>query len=236
MRYLFDAEQDLPVFGRNLAEAVAWCADRATPSDAGDRLWTPSLRPRQLVERPTYAEIQAAYRQPVGHRGPYLEPAAAFEAFRPPVRAAIVAQVVSARSRCLKDEGRYPNDVRLDVAGGRLLLFDPEASLADGAAEDITHGFFDGDNLPAWDTWVAYSHDSERYALREELRRAGDDAWTSLDFVDALVSWVPPALLEIVDEGIEANPDESIKWADTVNTRLTRALRRAGLLSAERDR
>jgi len=33
-----------------------------------------------------------------------------------------------------------------------------EENLADGAAKHPSKGFFDVDNTPPWDTWVAFSH------------------------------------------------------------------------------
>ena len=60
---------------------------------------------------------------------------------------------------------------------GRLLLFAPQDSLSDGAATVASEGFFDTDNVPAWDTW-----------------RYFDD--------QTLVSWVPHQLISKVQSGI----------------------------------
>jgi len=44
-------------------------------------------------------------------------------------------------------------------------------------------------NVPPWDTWVAFS---------EKM----------------LVSWVPPALIDVAQMGIDVNPEECIGWAE----------------------
>ena len=73
---------------------------------------------------------------------------------------------------------------------GRLLLYSPAESLADGAAQYASKGFFDVDNMPPWDTWVAFSHGT-------------------------LLSWVPPQLERLVQSGIDANPECCIRWMDS---------------------
>ena len=82
------------------------------------------------------------------------------------------------------------------LAGGRLLAYFPDAELSDGAAEAETRGFFDVNNAPPWDTWVALFRDE------------GGDLSTS----DCLVAWVPGALVESVDRGIYVNPEQCILW------------------------
>jgi hypothetical protein len=74
-------------------------------------------------------------------------------------------------------------------ARGKLLLFVPSQTLMDGAAKYRSNGFFDVNNVPPWDTWVDFS---ER----------------------TLVSRVPPVLVEAAQQGIDANPEACIRWAD----------------------
>lgn len=49
--------------------------------------------------------------------------------------------------------------------------------------------FFDVDNVPPWDIWVGYTD-------------------------GALLTWVPTALIEAAQMGIDANPEQCIHWAD----------------------
>ena len=100
-----------------------------------------------------------------------------------------------------------------DLGGGRLLVYFPDVNLFCGAAEDETNGFFDVDNVPAWDTWVAYfavgnHHSSGSY----------------------LISWIPPQFVELVSRGIYVNPEECIVWLEDAGVSFAYDLRREGLL------
>jgi hypothetical protein len=81
---------------------------------------------------------------------------------------------------------------------GRLLHFDPSASLSDGAAQVASEGFFDADNTPPEDTWVDFVEKPE-------------GRWTAFD--SYLVCWIPAELVEAAIAGIEANPEECLRWA-----------------------
>ena len=88
-----------------------------------------------------------------------------------------------------------------DLSGGRLLAYFPDAELSDGAAEQETAGFFDVNNAPPWDTWVALFRDPS----------AGNTSYS-----DYLVSWVPRDFVELAARGINVNPESCILWlADT---------------------
>jgi len=95
---------------------------------------------------------------------------------------------------------RYPTPLPVtpmgDLQGGRLLVYFPDLDLCDGAAEVESRGFFDVNNAPPWDTWVAFVHypdDSER---------------------SFLVAWAPPAFVQLANAGIQVNPEECVKWLD----------------------
>jgi hypothetical protein len=97
------------------------------------------------------------------------------------------------------------------LGGGRLLMFAPDDSLSDGAAEVNTNGFFDFDNIPPWDTWVAYLYESE--------------------LLNYFVSWIPAQLIELADTGIEVNPEACIRWLEELDSPVVTALREESLLS-----
>jgi hypothetical protein len=103
--------------------------------------------------------------------------------------AAIVDLLTNARSQALRQSLKQPDSRSVALRGGRLLLFAPENNLSDGAAEYASMGFFDVDNVPPWDTWIVMF---EKY----------------------LVSWVPPQLVRLVQEGLDVNPEQCILWAD----------------------
>ncbi|MCG8586527.1 MAG: hypothetical protein MI757_17595, partial [Pirellulales bacterium] len=102
-----------------------------------------------------------------------------------------------------------------DLRQGRLLLFFPDATLFDGAAEAETGGFFNVQNAPAWDTWVAYFEDSR----------------TNDSYSNYLVAYIPGALLQTVEFGIVVNPEESIAWLENTDTFLAKRLKDTGVIT-----
>jgi hypothetical protein len=81
---------------------------------------------------------------------------------------------------------------------GRLLVYCPDMSLNCGTAESLSGGFFDVDNTPAWDTWVALVHRRDSYGYHQ---------W--------LIAWIPSVLLPLVQAGMDAIPEECIFWLDS---------------------
>jgi hypothetical protein len=101
------------------------------------------------------------------------------------------------------------------LAGGRLLAYFPDAELSDGAAEQETGGFFDVNNAPPWDTWVALFR---------------DDRTTDRSYQEFLVSWVPPGFVALAERGLSVNPESCIVWLADVEAPLCDELRAHGLL------
>jgi hypothetical protein len=95
-----------------------------------------------------------------------------------------VAEVVARRSRLTAGASAENRETNV---GGRLLLYTPSENLACGAAEASSNRFFDVNNVPPWDIWVDFSEGT-------------------------LVSWVPPALLDVAQMGIYVNPEACIRW------------------------
>src|SRR5262249_30261083 len=72
-------------------------------------------------------------------------------------------------------------DLETVVAGGRLIAYSPDFNLACGTSEFETKGYFDVDNTPPWDTWVALL-----------------DAPNAKHWESSLIAWVPPAFIPLV--------------------------------------
>src|SRR5215469_13736272 len=98
-----------------------------------------------------------------------------------------VETLVQRRLELLRNEARSLETINPEE--GKLLLFTPQDSLSDGAATVASDGFFDVDNVPAWDTWLYF------------------DGHT-------LLSWIPPQLISKVQSGVDVNPEACIKWAE----------------------
>jgi len=99
------------------------------------------------------------------------------------------------------------------LCNGHLLAYFPETNLYDGAAEIHTDGFLDVDNLPGWDTWVAFFEDEPE-----------------TNYGSYLIAWIPPQFVELVSEGIDCNPEECIMWLSDTKVSFAQQLRHEGLL------
>ena len=117
-------------------------------------------------------------------------------------RESSVRTVASRRERAVKlDPASGPASRR----AGRLLVYFPDANLADGAAEVASRGFFDVDNVPPWDTWIALANDGP--------------AIVDSSFHEYVIAWVPRELIGEAQAGIDVNPEECIVWLDDVDVR-----------------
>lgn len=85
------------------------------------------------------------------------------------------------------------------AVAGRFMVYFPDESLRDGYAELVSLGFFDVDNVPAWDTWVSFHVEDD--ASWPHPRRY-------------VLCYVPAALVDLADEGIDGNPEQCIEWLD----------------------
>jgi hypothetical protein len=99
--------------------------------------------------------------------------------------------------------GRLPNNSRvfafgvavnatkvMPVSAVRAVICRPSDNLFCGAADVSSNGFFDSNNVPPWDLWLGFLNGT-------------------------LVSWVPPALVDVAAMGVFVNPEECIRWTDS---------------------
>jgi hypothetical protein len=106
-------------------------------------------------------------------------------------RTELVEALAEKRASLLRDMNAFPAAVSSDLAGGRLLVYEPDSNVEDGASEYMSKGYFDERDAPPWDTWVCY-------------------------FDCQLISWVPPCLLDLVRAGIGTNPVDCIRFVEEV--------------------
>jgi hypothetical protein len=211
----FDLKSD--AVRRSLAETIAWCKNqqiisaveesdeakhqRKLAEQAGEliqrayaergKFWNRVLRRKytnsrlwqrgmELYSRAdlTFAPLKDQLRSPAISPNGSVSDAQSQEK-----RVEVVRSVIAKRAEVLLLT-EHPTDLN----AGKLLLYSPDENLADGAARYASRGFFDDDNVPPWDTWVAFSDDT-------------------------LLTWVPPQLLELAQRGIDVNPECCIRWA-----------------------
>jgi hypothetical protein len=115
----------------------------------------------------------------------------------PSSRRDAVDDVRRSRSRCLYYDGHASADPATIVSGGRLIAYCPDSNLACGVCEAETKGYFDVDNTPPWDTWVALL-----------------DAPNVKDWESSLIAWVPSVFVPLVQAGIKVIPEQCVLWLD----------------------
>jgi hypothetical protein len=124
-------------------------------------------------------------------RSPQLKPRNALgEDITEAERQQIVTEVISRRSKLLASDRTIEIGHVYPEELGRLLIYYPAEHVADGASRYASKGFYDPFDAPPWDLWV--------------LHEQGE-----------LLSWVPAILIPLAQEGIDANPVDCIRWADS---------------------
>jgi hypothetical protein len=188
-------ELRLAEYRRRLAQAIAWCGARATADN-------PRASLRTLEAPPSISDASDLERE----------------------RA--VDRIAIEREQALRRSQATPYRAGARRGGppgaGRLLLYEPDMNLFDGAAELESRGFFDVDNIPPWDTWVYYVRYGD-WRMEGDPPLPGSGAHASAG-ASYLVSWVPPELVELADAGVSVNPERCIVWASDVDSAFTRRL------------
>jgi hypothetical protein len=157
---------------------------------------------QRLVETIAWCESRASIDDPAG--------SLRTDELRPRIlernRAACVSSLASVRA------GRTQSqlDAVRGLGGGGLLAYFPDAELSDGAAQEETRGYFDINNAPPWDTWLALLADGG----------PSDSAYG-----EYLVAWVPPAFVPLAQSGISVCMEDSIVWLDKLNTPASQRIR-----------
>jgi len=106
-------------------------------------------------------------------------------------RPLVVEELSAKRAELLRQHDAHPKFISSELAGGKLLIYEPDYNVDDGSSQEQSKGYFDGKDAPPWDTWVCY-------------------------FECQLISWVPPALLDLVQAGIATNPVDCIRFVEEV--------------------
>jgi hypothetical protein len=137
-------------FRKRLSETVAWCDTKEWAAHPGQGLCTPLLRPPEMRDNMQAIIDSLRLLQKNGEQLA-VEQVAINRQWQ-----GNGEQLATKRASFLQArEFAFSQPVRF-LLGGRLLAFDPQNSLDDGLAGEVTQGFFDDCNIPAWDTWISY--------------------------------------------------------------------------------
>jgi hypothetical protein len=110
--------------------------------------------------------------------------------------------------------GSAPTEASIDLRGGWLLALEVDCQLAEGACEAASQGFFDGNDTPPWDTWIALVKD-------DTLPKGSGDRY--------LLSWVPPTFVDQAQAGSLVSSTDCLWWFGRGDHELEIALRERGL-------
>jgi hypothetical protein len=70
-------------------------------------------------------------------------------------KSAVIDKIISTRSTLLAESGVELIPVSELHHYGRIMIFDPDSTVVDGAPEAESAGYVDGGDAPPWDTWMA---------------------------------------------------------------------------------
>jgi uncharacterized protein (TIGR02996 family) len=197
----------LLLFRQRVAEAIAWCSERDSKV-----LRTPELMPH--LDR--------------GASG--IEPL--WRARRPWERMQQVHRLGQRRAAALGKLEIWPETPADDLAGGRLLLFDPDEAAGERRGRLTSEGYIDTYLAPAWDTWLFYFDDGADGHRRAHAHWEAE--WIvrrkvePVPYPSYLVAWVPPALVPAVDWDRSVNARPSLEWAENAECALSTRLRELG--------
>ena len=123
------------------------------------------------------------------------------------------------RNRRLYSDRQVPGNLETVIAGGRLIAYSPDCHLACGMSEVETKGYFDVNNTPPWDTWVALLH-----------------APNAKHWESSLIAWVPSVFVPLVQAGINVIPEQCVLWLDDCPASLQQLWNKVSMTEREEPR
>jgi hypothetical protein len=172
---------------KRLAETIRWCSTRGSGKDPAGSLRNSALKPGSF-----------------GGQGEQALP----EDERHARRQETAEKLATARRKLVRQETFGYWKELPDLGGGRILLYEPDRSKFDGAAQKASKGLFDLNSAPPWDTWLCY------FAAEPGL----------------LLAWIPPELVPLAESGLKKVKDGSLSWAAEQEGELSKQLKEWGML------
>jgi hypothetical protein len=183
---------------KRLSECIAWCRQCGDDLDPAHCLRSPDLMPWSSDGKKSYSRElwEGDGRQQN-----------------------IVSRLCQKREVLLRANGSYPDPDKVNLMGGRLLVYYPYANVSDGASEEASNGYFDFDDAPPWDTWTWFDYDAAKLRGRNEV-----------SYAFYLLCWVPEECIDLAEKGILANVTECIVFAENSGLAILPELHNLGLL------
>ena len=202
-------QDTLSILHKRLNETVAWCEHRTSGSPS-TILRSPELQPA-LSFLITHSN-GAALPQPCEVQGWHLETVETAK------RKNVVDDLARKRREILVQRAIEIGAPMKKSRKGRFLLYNPNLNhLYSGIPEVASNGFFEIDNSPPWDTWVAY------------IQQGEEVTWS-----DFLLCWIPAPFVLLASAGVSADNelDQCLVWADEITLPFTNRMREVNLLAA----
>ena len=99
------------------------------------------------------------------------------------------------------------------LSKGRLLIYEPDCTLLEGASARESQGFFDDYDCPPIDTWIDF-FDVSNYFFEQS----------------SVVSWIPEKYIPLAERGVGVSSTECIYWLDKSSAPFATILREHGIL------
>jgi hypothetical protein len=191
------------VFGRRVKDAETWVNMNMSSVYLMNKLRSPELAP------PDWKSLRNVSSEISNHTASTYE------------MQTIVEGVVALRTNLLmQKQNQNTQQIVAPITGG-LLFYIPDETTSDGYSAELTNGYFDDDDCPAWDTWIAYVGPETRWN-----RRTGYGWYGS----SALIAWVPPNLIALADDAVAGNITDCISWVDEIVSNTADQIKQLNLL------
>jgi hypothetical protein len=170
-----------------LTECIAYCGERAVLAPADVDVIS-ALRSDALRE-PALRCLPPAYRADAPKGASFHHEMPMSDAF---------GEFLGARRRLLANEARPAFPVEQELRRSHsLVAADWRCQVWECAAMEATDCYFDMNDLPPWDTWLA---------LADNPWRQEDDR--------VIVCWVPRWAEDLVDAGLRVLPFDNVSWIE----------------------
>jgi hypothetical protein len=137
-------------------------------------------------------------------RSPELSPEHYFCEIPDSEKPAVVNGIVGKRAELLKQAGVDLIPVEELVNYGRIMFFDADSTLLDGAPEDVSAYYVDSADTPPWDTWIALGEQLNAISLYKN----------KLSY-NLLVAWVPKSHYYYANEAVYVACIDNFEWPES---------------------
>jgi hypothetical protein len=116
---------------------------------------------------------------------------------------AVVKQIIDRRSELLQKANEVLIPVEKLGQYGRIMFFDANSTVLDGAPEEQSSCYVDIADTPPWDTWIATGTQLNALNIFQQGHKLKDDL---------LIAWVPKSQYYFANAALEVACLDNFKW------------------------